>query len=582
MLSLLLAAGGLGAQTPPQFPPGTLSQLQVAQPAVDLTSPVTASAEFDPPVVGAGKKTFYRVTLDATESSFAWPAKIPVPAGLQFGVPAHGQLTQMQGPKYRPLTAFAYEVQTTATGHFTVPGFSVDVAGQTVAIPAAELEVVAVNSNLPPARRLVLETSATNLFPGQPFLIRVLLPAGPSNEIEVLREIQLSGNGLMIDKTASRQAIEATSINGQLRQAYISELRVTPLTAGPLTIAAQGFTAGREITGPISIRGQVSIPGGPARYVLLTSDPVSIQVRPLPVESEPRGFTGAIGRFYCDPPNLSADRMRVGEPVQLKLTFHGEGELAKLVPPVAPRSREWQIIADPPPATSFTLIPLTDEVRTTPAIPFSYFDPLTAKYVDLTTPPIPVTVVGDGLPVQLPAADEGAATTAPLKLSGLAPGPGKTAVSLKPLQLHGWFVAVQLVPVIGFLALWRWDRRRRFLEAHPDLVRRRQARRALRREKRHLQRAVAGGDTAAFQQHAAAALRIAVAPHYPANPQALVGGDVLQQLTETERNGEPGEIVRHIFAAADRQFALTAPAPTDWLALHDRVLALLCRLEAKL
>jgi len=104
----------------------------------------------------------------------------------------------------------------------------------------------------------------------------------------------------------------------------------------------------------------------------------------------------------------------------------------------------------------------------------------------------------------------------------------------------------------------------------------------LRREKRHLQRAVAGGDTAAFQQHAAAALRIAVAPHYPANPQALVGGDVLQQLTETERNGEPGEIVRHIFAAADRQFALTAPAPTDWLALHDRVLALLCRLEAKL
>ena len=60
-----------------------------------------------------------------------------------------------------------------------------------------------------------------------------------------------------------------------------------------------------------------------------------------------------------------------------------------------PRSRDWQIIADHPPATGFTLIPLTDEARETPAIPFSYFDPATAKYVDLTIPPLPVTVVGD-------------------------------------------------------------------------------------------------------------------------------------------------------------------------------------------
>ena len=42
------------AQAPPQLPPGGLAQLQVAQPAVDVSSPVTAKAMFDPPVVPPG------------------------------------------------------------------------------------------------------------------------------------------------------------------------------------------------------------------------------------------------------------------------------------------------------------------------------------------------------------------------------------------------------------------------------------------------------------------------------------------------------------------------------------------------
>ena len=172
--------------------------------------------------------------------------------------------------------------------------------------------------------------------------------------------------------------------------------------------------------------------------------------------------------------------------------------------------------------------------------------------MDLTIPPLPVTVVGEGLPVQLPAMDDGSDSGAPLKLSALATVPGKTAGSLKPLQLRGWFVGVQLAPVIGFVALWRWDRRRRFLEAHPEIVRRRQARRALRREKRQLQKAVADGDAEAFVQHAAEAMRIAVAPRDAANPRALVCADVLAQLDGADQNNRAGETVRKNFRGGGR------------------------------
>ena len=581
-----LAPFCLFAQVPLHLPPGALMQLQVQQPPVDVSTPATATAEFDPPVVRAGEKTFYRVNVAAAEATIQWPAQISAPTELQFGANAHGQLTELQGNKFRPLTAFVYEVQATKSGHFTVTNFSVTAAAEPVAIPAASLEVLPPTGSAGEAvgapRKLALEILETNLFLGQPFHVRVVLPAGPGNEIEALREVQLNGDGLMTDRTSTRQAIETLNLAGQLKPAFVCELTATPIAAGPLQFSAQGFTAGREFFGPISIHGQVRLPGGPPQYNLLISDPLEIHVRPLPVAGELPGFTGSIGKFFFDPPQLATNRLRVGEPVQLKITFHGAGDLARLVPPAAPRSRNWQIIADPPPATSFTLIPQTDEATHTPAIPFSYFDPETAKYVDLTIPPLPVTVVGEGLPVQLPAfTDEGRAA-APLKLSGLAATPGKPVSSLKPLQLRGWFVGVQLAPAIGFLALWQWDRRRRFLAAHPEIVRRRRARRALRREKRRLQKAVAAGDSEDFLRHAVAALRVACAPHYPAHPRALVCADVLEQLGPAGANGRDADMVRRLFAAADAQFAATPQTRGDLLELNPAMETLLQKLEARL
>ena len=579
---LLLSLISARSQSPPVLPPGGLIQLQVQQPAVDTSSPVTATAEFDPPTVHAGEKAFYRVTVDSTESSVQWPADIAAPAALKFGAKRSGQITQFQSTSFRPLASFVYEVQASAEGHFTVTNFNVDVMGANVTIPSASLDVVPKSVPTAAPRRLLLEATETNVFLGQPFRLRIILPAGPGNTLEALREIEFNGEGLMTDKSGTRQTGGPVNINGQLQNAMECEMLVTPITAGPLQISAQAFTAGHEFMPPISFHGSISLAGGPAKYVLLTSEPVAIHVRPLPVEGELPGFTGAIGRFFQDPPRLSTNRVHVGEPLQLKLAFHGEGELTRFVPPIAPRSREWQIIADPPPATSFTLIPLTDDAPQTPAIPFSFFDPDAGKYMDLSVPPIPVTVVGDGLPIELPATTDTADNNqpqTPTKLSSLATAPGARVNSLQPLQLHGWFAVLELAPVAGFLALWQWDRRRRYLEAHPDIVRRAQARRALRHEKRHLLNALGAGDARAFVLHAARALSIAVAPHYPANPHALVSSDVIAQL-----DGPGAETVKKIFAAADAHFAVTPELQNgpDLLCLYPGVSMILQKLEEKL
>jgi hypothetical protein len=269
----------------------------------------------------------------------------------------------------------------------------------------------------------------------------------------------------------------------------------------------------------------------------------------------------------------------VGEGVKLSVRVRGGANcnLSRLVAPPPPRVPDWQVFplgADPSSPQiiqaqgfaifQYTLIPLLEDARTTPSIPFSCFDPERAAFKDLSISPISVTVQPGTATADLQVLRRAQATEAePEKepaLSSLAASPGLAAASLVPVQRQIWFPLVQLAPAIAFFGLWAWDRRRRFLEQHPEVVRRRRARRGLRREWRALERAARARDGRRFAGAAVNAMRAACAPHYPAEPQALVGSDVLLVLPEAERRGPGGEIVRRFFAVSDAARFATVPA----------------------
>ena len=235
---------------------------------------------------------------------------------------------------------------------------------------------------------------------------------------------------------------------------------------------------------------------------------------------------------------------------------------------------------------SYTMIPLTNHMTHTPAIPFSYFDPQLKKYVDLTIPPLPITIRAGAVSEEAQALAQAAASRRAdqkLKLSGLATAPGRTVATLGPLQQRATFWGLQLLPLVSFALLWYWDRRRRFWERHPELLRRLQARRALRRERKVLRAATLANDEARFAASAVLALRVACAPHFPATPRALVGRDILEVFDDATRNGRTGEIVRQLFARTDAaQFSATAPGAGELLALQPELDQLLDILEAKL
>ena len=104
---------------------------------------------------------------------------------------------------------------------------------------------------------------------------------------------------------------------------------------------------GSRFGGTIVINGTTIIPGGPPQYTLVETDPVELHVRPLPSEGELPGFTGAIGSFELGPPRLATNVVRVGDVVTLTVTVtnRGDGPLARLVAPPAPRAADWQVFA---------------------------------------------------------------------------------------------------------------------------------------------------------------------------------------------------------------------------------------------
>jgi len=588
--------------------------LMLAQPRMEIPAVTKATAAFDPPVVRPGEQSFFRVVFNALEDSIEWPTNLAGPSQLEMHPGAHGQILQMTGTNMEPRTAFNCRVRAFDLGSFTIPEFVVRVNGKPVTVPSARLEVVAAPpAAVPPAPQLTLELPVTNLFVGQAVAARVVLPGSPAGIVQGLGAPQLSGQGFLVDLSAARQRIEMVPRGGAAVATFIYETTLTPVTAGKLTIFAQGFTAGRNFTGPVVVTGPAIIPGGPAQYTLLESEPIVLNVRPLPREGELPGFTGAIGRFTVGPPKLATNVLRVGDPVKLAVavTNRGDGPLARLVAPPPPRVREWQVFAatdfapaqpvpppqaggPAPPASSagvvtfnYTLIPLTEQACATPPIPFSYFDPKAGRYADLTIPSVPVTVKpgaarGDFASLLL-AGSAGGGLEKELVLSSLAASRRRIAASLVPPQQQAWFPFVQLAPATCFFGLWSWDRRRRYLEQHPDVLLRRRARRALRRQRRVLQRAARAADAPRFAAAAVSAMRVACAPHYPAEPRALVGADVLPLLSEPDRSGRPGEVVRRFFAVTDAtRFGTAPPNAADLLPLQPDLERVLQQLEERL
>ncbi|NUN92636.1 MAG: BatD family protein [Verrucomicrobiae bacterium] len=321
--------------------------------------------------------------------------------------------------------------------------------------------------------------------------------------------------------------------------------------------------------------------GFEAKTVSVASSPTSLKALPLPEEGRPDTFSGAVGHFEL---RAEADPRQVvaGDPITLRFTLRGNGNLERLQAPRLADSAKWKTYpsnARPSPdgsekdaaqrAFEQAVIPLDAAVQTVPPVSWSYFDPEARRYVTLTTPALPLKV--------LPPAH--AATSSPAA-SPEAPPPPPTEEERALAEASSWarraagrllllgqkpaFWLALLVPLVSFSAgrrAWESIRRRRQDPLH---LRRLAASRAVRCALAELDAAQQRGDSSLFFAAAGRALREQLAARFHLNSASLVLRDV-----EPHLNGRPellGEI-RRLFETADA--AAFAGVGTDAAALAE-------------
>ncbi|MEO6845824.1 MAG: BatD family protein [Chthoniobacterales bacterium] len=215
--------------------------------------------------------------------------------------------------------------------------------------------------------------------------------------------------------------------------------------------------------------------GGLAQNIVISSNPVSLNVKPLPQEGKPANFNGAIGEFSLDS-TASPKKVGPGEPVTMRIVLSGKGNFDALTPPTLTNADAWRSYTP-----KETLVPLDanglskktfeylliakEATNITPGIEFSYFNPDKHRYVTLTQPGIPVQAAS---PQTSPETSSVSATpTASASASPSIAAPKSSALPIEsresqttqsfnnPLQnkMFLWMQGVAFILLIAFIAL---------------------------------------------------------------------------------------------------------------------------------
>jgi hypothetical protein len=317
-----------------------------------------------------------------------------------------------------------------------------------------------------------------------------------------------------------------------------------------------------------------------------------LTVEHVPETGRPADWGGSIGKLEITPPDLSNRFPEVGEPIKLKLTLVGEGNLERIIAPEIPGSDTWDIAlaselrqrrSEGRRTFIYTLVPRLPGDLKTPAVRFPTFNPESKKFEAVEFVSVAVKVSGNApAKVELVTIDPSAkvGTPAAKMITGLltptvAAGV-KGVAKIEPLAASQPFwlsntgalvvllLATAVISVVGYFA------------AHPEFLIRRQARGNLRRARAAAQDAYRRQDYAAYARAMTQGLRTGAAPLLKAEPLALTQSDILRALPTASPT-----LIEAIFLAADGE-KYGAKDPRQTIAEDAQLQAMLNTLEAQL
>lgn len=215
----------------------------------------------------------------------------------------------------------------------------------------------------------------------------------------------------------------------------------------------------------------------------ITSNPVTIHVKPLPAEGKPNNFDGAVGNFHINA-SLDKTKLSTDDAVTLKVTISGQGNITLLNAPTVHFPNDFESydpkVSDKINASnpfggsrtfSYVIMPKDAGDFTIPPVSFSYFDPDAEQYKTIKTTSFALAVT--------PGKNQPAIATNYAKAgSELQPIRTGTLAWNKPGLL--WFGAwwpwlLMLLPIIVLIILFLLKKQRDTLYSNQALLKNKKA-----------------------------------------------------------------------------------------------------------
>jgi hypothetical protein len=314
--------------------------------------------------------------------------------------------------------------------------------------------------------------------------------------------------------------------------------------------------------------------------VTARSKPLSVTVRPLPVEGKPIDFTGTVGNFKI---SSSADKtsVEVNQPVTVTYKITGTGNIATVAEPAIGDLKDFRIyrassredesevggIIGGTKIFEEAYIPKRAGKLTIPPVEFSFFDPKSASYKVQTTRAVILNVspaTTRAVILNVSPAEEGEYADMPFRpvagrvvdpnakdIRFIKTSPGEIGLK-KPLVIfRPVYLALNIIPVLVLAAVWVSSRRREKLASDLGYARSRRARKLARKRLAAASKLARSQQAAEFYAEIRLAIFSYIADKLNISPHGLTGDSLLDILKEAGSDEELELWIADLFRKAD-------------------------------
>ncbi len=386
------------------------------------------------------------------------------------------------------------------------------------------------------------------------------------------------------------------------RVATLKKIALFPTSAGKKQIPAQGLEASVRVKERRSRRDLLdSFFDDPffGRNVThrMTAEAIDIEVSPLPA-NKPKDFSGLVGEFSLKG-TVDRTSSETNEPVTLKVTVSGDGNIRVLSPPKInfpdafevydPKSSEKINRAGNKVSGSKTfeylLIPRRAGEFTIPAVALSYFDTKDQKYAQLSTKPVTLNI-SRGAKV---AADLGnGLSKEEVRMVGqdirfIEKTPGVFVDVNRTIFREAGFWAMLILPLLVLAGGVAYRNRSDHMTSNVAYARSKKAQKIAQKQLKDAKQAKDSGDVSRFYTEAANALTKFIGNKLNVEESALVSEEIAGQMEGSGVSSETIEKYQSLLAESDFQrFAQSDAAEAAMDDFYRRVQDVIVEVEKSL